>query len=172
MEKGIFIALLMIVLSYIFNSYKKDAKQDENGNLILSFGKFYSIIGIILLIVGVIILFLPGEISTILFLVVLFSISGIFLLLMSKIKIVLEKDYIVYYGMIKKRVSIKWEEVISIKFNSISSNINLKSINKKITISNLMIGINSFESLVKEKLDISIYGNTFEEFSDKMERYR
>lgn len=169
MENVVAVIVVCLFMSYMYEVSKKKAEYDIDGNFVLRMGILYSALGWFLIILSIIIfIFAPREgsgLASILFIFLMFFGGGCLFVLISKIKIVVTQEKIIYYGLFNKTITINWIDIDSVVFNELSQELILKSDTSKIKLEPFLIGINDFKECMKEKLNPSLYEDALEKFS-------
>lgn len=161
---GQFLAVIgsVLIYSYINAQAKKESAPNEDGIHELQLNKLYKILGVIFLIIGILpiccwALTEEGSIFYVSFnlSIVFLTISGgfglVMLLFYENHFIRFDDDEIFISSWTKKETTFSWNEIEKISFNSLSSNITIKSFDKVGKINYQMVGLREFIKVMEAK---------------------
>ena len=161
--KYLIIAGLILIITYFTRkAAKKDPIENNLGDSVYSLPKLYGIIGIIsvsisfIVIIASLIEFTLENLTTKLFLILLFGGLGLPLILMTWVnKVIIDPTEIIQRNMWGKIKTIKLKEIQKIKFNNILSELVINDENNKIRCHENLIGFNDLVSRLSRSTNIS-----------------
>lgn len=154
--------LILIFLYFIKKTSKRKNRIDENGNSVHKLPLLYGIVGIIPLIISLIISIATIadieniDLANIIPIIVLFTSLGIIMCLMTWMnKITLNSNEIIQRNMWGKTISIKLDEIKSIKFNRVSLYLNIRDGKEKIKCHEHLKGFQEIVKKLSDKTEMS-----------------
>lgn len=146
---------------------RQEIEPSEDGKIVLKINRYYSLMGIIFMVISVICLLLAiftyGSneegffIGVLLFIMIIFF-ALLFIFLSRVIRIEATVEQIIYSNLLGNRKEIRWDEIKRISFNNATKNMTIESATTKFKVHVYLKGCGSVLKLIKENVKPEIYG--------------
>lgn len=152
-----------LFLSMMYRASQGNAKEDENGNLVLRLPKFYWILGAISFLIGIGLLVVAyfyvdsiDDSHIVLYMSLAFIFLGYFLFSKGFISnILVTENELIETGLFGKKTIIYLNEINTISFGNISQELRIKTQDSKIKAHFHLIGFSKLVSILERKTGIS-----------------
>ncbi len=157
---AVIIALVLLITFFARKASLKNPVETREGLTIYRLPKLYGIIGLISVVIGLIPLvvglvdFSIETLKTVSFLFLLFGGLGMLLILMTWVhKIMISEENIIQKNMLGKIKIVKFSEIEKIRFNTITTELIIKSSNGKIRCHENLVGFSQLVNTLVKKTD-------------------